>query len=215
VSKVYKKFISFEGIDFSGKTTQIQMLMEKLNQIGIKPVLVREPGGTVISEKIREILLSQKFEEMHRLTETLLYEAARAQLVHQKVLPLLNSDNYVIADRFYDSTTSYQGFGRKLDVAFLHELHDFATSSLTPYKTFYIDITPQEAENRRLKNKHPQDRLEGTGLTFFKRIREGFLYLCKTQPQRFIHIDGQHSTKKVSDEIWKHMLLIWKISNKK
>jgi dTMP kinase len=126
---------------------------------------------------------------------------------------LLNSGNYVIADRFYDSTTSYQGFGRKLDVAFLQELHAFATSKLSPYKTFYIDISPQEAENRRLINKHPQDRLEGTGLTFFKRIREGFLYLCETQPQRFIPIDGQNATKIVSDEIWKHILHIWKISN--
>ena len=140
--KIYKNFISFEGIDFSGKTTQIQMLLNRLSVNHIQPVLVREPGGTTISEKIREILLSTDYSEMNEKTELFLYEAARAQLVHEKIVPLLEKGEYVIADRFYDSTTAYQGFGRELDLKIVEMINHFATSRLQPYLTFFIDISP-------------------------------------------------------------------------
>jgi dTMP kinase len=212
LNKQFKKFISFEGIDFCGKTTQIGLLVDQLKSRGINPIVVREPGGTSISEKIRYLLLSKKFKEMHPITETLLYESARAQLVHQVILPALKKDRYIIADRFFDSTTSYQGFGRKLNITFLVKLHSFSTSELTPFKTFFIDISPQEAQKRRLENKHSQDRLESSGLDFFSRIREGFLYLCETQSNRFIKIDGENSPEEIAKNIWENIKEIWEIS---
>ena len=212
MNRQFKKFISFEGIDFCGKTTQIGLLVNQLKTKGIDPLVVREPGGTAISENIRQLLLSKNFAEMHSITETLLYEAARAQLVHQIILPALKKDRYVIADRFFDSTTSYQGFGRKLEITFLEKLHSFSTSELTPFKTFFIDITPLEAQKRRIQNKHAQDRLESSGLNFFYRIREGFLYLCRTQPQRFIKIPGENIPEEIAKNIWEKLLQIWEIS---
>ena len=158
--KIYKNFISFEGIDFSGKTTQIQVLQQRLQEEGIENVLVREPGGTIISEKIRDILLSTDHTEMHRITEILLYEAARAQLVHQKILPLLEKNTHVIADRYYDSTTAYQGYGRRLDLQVVRTVNYFATSHLQPYKTFFIDISAEEAEKRQKSKNLDKDRLE-------------------------------------------------------
>lgn len=213
MEEYFKRFISFEGIDFSGKTTQIKQLTKKLKARGILAEVFREPGGTVISEKIREILLSTEHREMHKITETLLYEAARAQLVHQKILPMLKAGKYVIGDRFFDSTTCYQGFGRELDLEFLEKLHRFATSGLIPYKTFFIDIPPREAEERRLQNKHRQDRLESGGLDFFERIRAGFIYLCDKEPGRFIRINGMDTPENISQKVWNKLATIWDMTS--
>ncbi|MEJ2633952.1 MAG: dTMP kinase [Calditrichia bacterium] len=207
----HKNFISFEGIDFSGKSTQIQLLLEKLNQYGIAPILLREPGGTVISEKIRDILLSPVHREMTEKTEILLYSAARAQLVHQEMIPLLKQGKYIIADRFYDSTTAYQGYGRGLDLEVVRTLNRFATSGLTPYRTFYIDILPEEAAKRKSSRGGEQDRLESGGLDFFERIREGFLNLCNKEPQRFIRIDGNRNRMEIAEIIWQEIMKIWSI----
>ena len=211
--KIYKKFISFEGIDFSGKSTQINILLEKLKSHHINPVLVREPGGTRISEKVREILLSPSHSEMFGRTEILLYEAARAQLVHEVILPKLEQGRYIIADRFYDSTTAYQGSGRNLPFSFVRQLNHFATSELKPYRTFFIDITPEMAQQRQIENKHAQDRLEGGGLEFFKKIRTGFLQLCIEEPDRFIQIDGARKPEEIARDIWQVVTEIWDLEN--
>ncbi len=207
--KIYKNFISFEGIDFSGKSTQIKILLERLNSHKINPLIVREPGGTPISEKIRELLLSPSHSEMVERSEILLYEAARAQLVHEVILPQLEQGRFVIADRFYDSTTAYQGSGRNLPRKFVLELNRFATSELKPYRTFFIDITPEMAEQRQIENKHAQDRLEGGGSEFFNKTRDGYLQLCNEEPERFIKIDGMRKTEEIASDIWKVVSEIW------
>lgn len=207
--KIYKNFISFEGIDFSGKSTQIKILLERLNSHKINPLIVREPGGTPISEKIRELLLSPSHSEMVERSEILLYEAARAQLVHEVILPQLEQGRFVIADRFYDSTTAYQGSGRNLPRKFVLELNRFATSELKPYRTFFIDITPEMAEQRQIENKHAQDRLEGGGSEFFNKTRDGYLQLCNEEPERFIKIDGMRKTEEIASDIWKEVSEIW------
>ena len=209
--EMHRRFISFEGIDFSGKSTQIRLLIKKLNSVGINPIFFREPGGTKISEMVRDILLSKKHSEMIDQTEILLYEAARAQLVHEKILPMLKSDKYIIADRFYDSTTAYQGFGRNIDFDVVQVLNNFATSNLKPYKTFFIDISSQLAQKRSQKNKDGLDRLESSGITFFQKIRDGFLKLCEMEPERFILIDGEKSIEGISEKIWTTVKTIWEI----
>ncbi len=209
--KIYKNFISFEGIDFSGKTTQIKVLQERLQEEGIENVLVREPGGTAISEKVRDILLSTDYTEMHRITEILLYEAARAQLVHQKILPLLEKNIHVIADRYYDSTTAYQGYGRRLDHRVVNTVNHFATSNLRPFKTFFIDISAEEAEKRQKLKNLSKDRLENSGFEFFQLIRSGYLEMCEEEPERFIKINGEQKPENIADEIWSHLSKYWPI----
>ena len=132
-------FISFEGIDFSGKTTQIKLLKKQLERAGNKVIVIREPGGTPISERIREILLDRKYSEMTDLCEVLLYSAARHQLVIDSITPELNAGNFVIADRYVDSTTAYQGSGRGLSLKFMGELNKLVTGNLMPYITFQRD----------------------------------------------------------------------------
>jgi dTMP kinase len=209
--KLYHNFISFEGIDFCGKSTQIKRLAEKLEARKLDFLIFREPGGTDISEKIRSILLSSDHDEMHKITEILLYEAARAQLVHEKLIPVLEQGTYVIADRFYDSTTSYQGYGRQLDIEFIQRLNSFATSGLVPYKTFFIDILPEEAEARQQINQRQKDRLENSGLTFFELTRKGFLEMSKKEPQRIIRIDGSESVEEISEIVWRKVCEFWGI----
>lgn len=209
MAKEYQRFISFEGIDYSGKSTQVKILIDRLGRFGIEPVVLREPGGTRISERIRSILLDPAYSEMHKKCEILLYEAARAQLVHQKIFPLLETGKFVIADRFYDSTTTYQGFGRGLTLDEVRQLNSFATSALKPYRTFFIDISPQEAQQRQLANNHTRDRLESAGIEFFTRIRRGFLTLCEEEPGRFIKINGEGTPEEVAEKVWAKIVEIW------
>ncbi len=208
----FRQFISFEGIDYSGKTTQLKLLLERLQQSGIEAQLLREPGGTVISEKIREILLDKSHSEMHAKAEILLYSAARAQLVHQKLLPLLQSGATVIADRFFDSTTVYQGFGRNLDLTFVRSLNTFATSGLMPYKTFLIDISPDEALRRRQHSGRGSDRLDSESRAFFQAIHTAYHQLATDFPNRFVIIPGERDVDTIATEIWKKICELWTIA---
>lgn len=210
----FKTFISFEGIDYCGKSTQIDLLLNRLKSHKLNVKVLREPGGTTISEKIRNILLDPAHTEMHAHTEILLYSAARAQLVHQTILDELKKGVYVIADRFFDSTTAYQGYGRNIDMDFVHRLNRFATSGLLPYRTFFIDISPEEAEKRRLKIGTQLDRLESEGVEFYRKIREGFLKLAAAEPERIVRIDGELDEQKISEQIWKVLAEIWLIDEK-
>ncbi len=202
----FVKFISFEGLDNCGKTTQIKRLIQQLHTHNIHPHVVREPGGTPISEAVRTILLNPQFAEMHAHTEILLYSAARAQLVQEKLLPQLEAGEYLIADRFFDSTTAYQGYGRGIDLEVVNTLNRFATNGLVPYKTFFIDITPETAMARQTGER---DRLEGGGMAFYTRVREGFLRIAREEPQRFVIVDGERPVEAIAREIWEWVAKIW------
>jgi len=209
----YRSFISFEGIDFCGKSTQIELLVKKLNRMKLSAKVLREPGGTAISEKIRQILLDIENTNMHHNTELLLYSAARAQLVNQSIIPDLEKGIYVLADRFFDSTTTYQGYGRGIDLNFIEQINQFATSKLEPYLTFFLDIPPEEAEKRRKKNKFPRDRMEKGGKLFYNKIRDGYIILWKNNPQRIIKMDGMAPANEIASNIWSTLGEIWNLSS--
>jgi len=193
-------FITFEGIDGCGKSTQVQMLMDRLESGGIDSLLVREPGGTRISEEIREVLLKNRNENMGERTEALLMTASRAQLTHDVIIPSLDSGLIVIADRFKDSTLAYQGGGRGLDINYLQQLNDFATFDLDPDITFFIDVTADEG-HKRLNSKHP-DRIEGAGKIFQEKVREQYLKLAQIYSDRFIVLDGKKTPEEIHQIIW-------------
>jgi dTMP kinase len=209
--KPYKNFITFEGIDFSGKSTQIKIAAQKLRELGFPVHLLREPGGTVISEKIRQVILDNAHQELHPRTEILLYSAARAQLVHQTILPLLEAGEYVLLDRFYDSTTVYQGYGRQLDLNFVKDLNRFATSSLVSYKTLFIDISPQEALRRRKAADRHSDRLDNENRQFYETVWSAYRELIRQFPNRYIVIPGEDSIEKISTLILKKIMETWKL----
>lgn len=207
----YRRFISFEGIDYSGKTTQLQLLLKRLQSLPLDVHLLREPGGTVISEKTRDILLDKAHTEMHPETEILLYSAARAQLVNEKLLPLLSAGKYVIADRFFDSTTVYQGYGRRLDVRFVKRLNRFATAGLVPYKTFLIDIPPDVALKRFDSSNRSSDRLDVENLAFYRTIHTAYHQLVAATPGRFFVIDGTPGIDIIAAEIWEKIIDLWNL----
>lgn len=208
----FKTFISFEGIDFCGKSTQIELLLQRLKKLDLKVKVLREPGGVFISEKIREILLDTTHTEMHPRTEILLYSAARAQLVHQKILNELKEVAYIIADRYFDSTTAYQGYGRNIDIDFVNRLNHFATSGLAPFKTFFIDISPKEAERRRMLHTTQKDRMESESIEFYQKIRDGYLMLAQKEPKRIISINGELPPQEIADNIWQQLSGFWNLS---
>lgn len=209
--KSFPGFISFEGIDFSGKSTQIKLLLQHLAAIGLNAEVFREPGGTKISEQIRHLLLSPENNEMSNRAELLLYSAARAQLVEEVLVPVLKNGAHLIADRFFDSTTAYQGFGRQLDMAFIRQLNDFATDGLKPYRTILIDVKPETAMHRRKLAGRSNDRLEAENLRFYQRIREGYHQIADAEKQRFMVIDGERSPQTIAAEIHTLVKTFWPV----
>jgi len=173
-------FITFEGIDGCGKSTQIKLLTAYLEDIGRPCLLVREPGGTVIGEKIRSILLDKENNEMSPSAELLLFEAARAQIVEEKIRPALEAGTTVICDRFYDSTYAYQGVARSLGEELVVTLNDIATSGLAPDITFLLDLSVEDAYARRKGRGEADDRMELLGLEFQRNVRNGYLKAADT-----------------------------------
>ncbi|MCD6204217.1 MAG: dTMP kinase [Candidatus Marinimicrobia bacterium] len=202
--------ITFEGIDGSGKTTQINALIQRLQEAGMSYRLFREPGGTEIGEKIRDILLDKKNENMLNVTELLLYSASRYQLTVSEIIPALEAGNVVICDRFYDSTTAYQGYGRGIDLEFIYRLNDIATNSVTPDKTFILDIDLEE--RRKRLGKKNLDRLERETLEFHRKVRMGFLKMAEQNPERFIVLDGNQAPDELSKKIWNVIKILKEIS---
>ena len=181
------KFITFEGIDGCGKSTQARLLLEYMNNSGVETILVREPGGTNISESIREILLHSTSSQMGDRTESLLMTASRAQLTQEVIVPNIDKGKFVIADRYSDSTLAYQGGGRNLDIEWLIELNNYATFTLLPDITFFVDIRPEEALRRLDSDK---DRIEGEGIEFQTRVRKTYQILAEKFNDRYVIIDG-------------------------
>ena len=196
-----RHFISFEGIDFSGKTTQINLLKSFFIENGYSVSIIREPGGTDISEKIRDILLDKKNSKMHDRTELFLYSAARVQLLEEKIIPLLQKGAIVIADRFVDSTTAYQGYGREIDPAIIREINQIATRGILPGLTFYLKLDPQLAEKRRESRKSPADRLEISGNDFYERVYKGYEEIADYYKERIVTIDASASIEHIQEKI--------------
>lgn len=196
--------ISFEGVDFCGKSTQIDRLVEELDRVQIPVIVLREPGATEISEKVRDILLDNKNHRMTSRTEVLLYSAARTQLVVEKIIPAIEKGEIVILDRFFDSTTAYQGYGREIDLDFINKLNTFTTCGVKPDITFLIDLDPEIALKR--KDIIEYDRLEQEDIFFHKRVREGFLAIANSEANRarFVVIDGEMSINAITEVVFKH-----------
>ncbi len=192
-------FISFEGIDGSGKSTQAKLFLDRLIKNGKQGILVREPGGTPISEEIRQVLLTKVNRQMVARTEALLMTASRSQLTKEVILPNLEQNRWIIADRYADSTLAYQGGGRELNLDWLLDLNKFATYELEPNVTFFIDILPKEALRRK---KYTEDRIEAEGIAFQKQVRQTYLELAKQFSDRIIVIDGHMSKEKIQNNIW-------------
>ena len=190
-------FITFEGAEGSGKSTQIRNAVAFLKKKGRSVLMLREPGGTRISEAIRSILLDKDLKEMGPVTELLLYLAARAQIVHEKILPALKKGKVVICDRFEDSTKAYQGFGRKIPLEAIEGASKLVRGTLKPDLTFLLDIDIAKG----LKRGGRHDRIEREALSFHERVRRGFLALAKKEPGRMVVLDAHEPVEAVSQKV--------------
>ena len=194
-------FITFEGTDGAGKTTQIERLTADLRQAGYDVCLTREPGGTPISEQIRDMLLNPDHSEMAATTELLLYAASRAQHVSEVIKPALEAGKVIISSRFADATVVYQGYGRGLDLERISRLNRIATDGVTPDVTFVLDL-PVEIGLQRVQNSRGGlDRLEREKIEFHRRLREGYQTIARQEPQRLKIIDAQVSPEQVYTQI--------------
>ena len=202
-------FITFEGPDGSGKSTQIKLLAEFLASRGREVVLTREPGGTGIGEQIRDVVLSNKNQTITSETEALLFSAARAQIVREIILPALAAGKIVLCDRYADSTLAYQGYGLGLDRDALTAITRFATGGLVPDLTFYIDV-PVEVGIAR-KQRGETNRLDEKAIAYHERVRAGFLEMAHREPSRWIVVDGTQAMERVQEEIRIHVSEVLKM----
>jgi len=201
------KFITFEGIEGTGKTTQCALLCDYLRGHGIDIVETREPGGTSLGESIRALLLSPEAEGPTARAELLLFLAARSQLVTQIIAPALKAGKWVVCDRFSDATVAYQGYGRGIDVEIVKTLNDFATGGLKPDKTFLLDLDVETGIKRAVSGKkefagsHVGDRMESEDIEFHRRVRRGYLELAEQEPERITTTSVFGSVEEVHDTI--------------
>ncbi|NND71017.1 MAG: dTMP kinase [Rhodothermales bacterium] len=195
--------ISFEGIDGSGKSTQAILLKQKLEASGFHVLMCREPGGTPVSEGVRNLLLDPSL-EIGPFAELLLFSAARAELVRTVIQPALAEGTIVILDRFYDSTVAYQGAGRRLaDRDWLNDFNQRVTSGLQPDKTFLIRVSTETAADRM--KEQPLDRMELTGREFFERVVDAYDAISREYPDRVVSLDGTLAKEKIHDIVWHHV----------
>ena len=198
-------FITFEGPEGSGKTTQIKRLTGHLRARGCDVLTVREPGGASISEQIRAVLHSLDNREMQPRTEILLYCAARAQLVGQVIRPHLQSGGVVLCDRYADSTLAYQGYGRRLDLQTLRLILDFATGGLAPDLTLYLDIDIETGLKRKKMGGDEWNRMDDLEVEFYRRVRSGYLEMVEQDPARWVVVDAARSEEMIAQEIWERV----------
>jgi dTMP kinase len=195
-------FITLEGIDFCGKSTQADMLVRHLKKCGHEPLFLREPGGTALSEKVREILLNRGDVDVTDRAELLLFLAARAQLVDEVIMPAIESGKIVVCDRFYDSTYAYQGFARGLSFDAIREMNTFATFGLVPNLTLLYDLAVEVAQRRGTVTVPAHDRLEKEKADFHQRVRDGYLELASHDPERIKVIDAEPDPAEVWKRTW-------------
>ncbi|HHU69780.1 MAG TPA: dTMP kinase [Thermoanaerobacterales bacterium] len=193
-------FVTIEGPDGSGKTTQIELLTRYLAAKDLDYIVTREPGGTRIGNRIREILLEKDYTEMTAETETLLYAASRAQHVAEVILPALKKGKIVLCDRFIDASMAYQGMGRGIDIECIRKINSIAVMGIMPHLTILLDIPPSIGLKRKKSHKEI-DRIESEELEFHERVREGYLYLAKKEPKRIKVLDGCRDKKVIYSEI--------------
>ncbi len=214
-------FITFEGSEGCGKSTQVQRLAARLERTGVPYLVTREPGGTPIGETIRELLqFAPHGGGMTPQTELLLFEASRSQLVRETIKPALESGLCVIADRFFDSTTVYQGVARKLDQEIVERLNAFAAGDCVPDITFVLDVDAETARSRLKRTVRRPDRMEQEPTEFYDRVRTGYRELAARDPHRIVLIDGARPVDEVENEIWEMISvrfpqLVSKIENRK
>lgn len=194
-------FISFEGSEGSGKSTQLKILADFLQNQGHEVVLVREPGGTALGEKLREVLLHSKKTSISPLAEVLLFSASRAQLIAEVIRPALARNAVVLADRFFDSTTVYQGVGRQLDAAQISAAHALAVGDCRPQKTFLFDLSVTDLRKRLQSRNEGTDRFESEQDLFFEAVRAGYLQLAKQEPDRFFVLDATASIEQIAAQV--------------
>lgn len=194
------KFITIEGTDGSGKSTQIELLMDYLRKKGADVIFTREPGGTQISEKIREIILDVNNSEMTGITEALLYAAARSQHVEEKIIPALEAGKIIVCDRFVDSSIAYQGAARGLGAEKIMGINEAALHGIIPDMTLFFDLSPEKGILRK-KNERALDRLEKEKMDFHEKVYEGYKNLCKKYPERIKPIDADRSIDEVHSEV--------------
>lgn len=192
------KLVVFEGLDGSGTTTQVGMLAEYLKDRGFSVIKVEEPGGTPLGRKVRDLLLDDKGLKIEPLSELLLYEVSRAQLVREKTIPELNKGSIVISDRFAISSVAYQGYGRGIPIERVKKLNEIAVAGVEPDITFFLDIDLEEREERTLERK--PDRIEKEKVEFYRRVKQGYLEEIKSAP-RSVVIDGSSSKEEISSEV--------------
>lgn len=190
-------FIVFEGIDGSGKSTQLGALQERLRGHGIAAVVIREPGGTPVGEQIRQILLDRPL-EMEPMTELLLYEASRSELTRRVLRPALNEGHVVLADRFAMASLAYQSYGRGLDFTIVHKFNIIATDGIEPSMTIILDVPVEIAFARK---RHAFDRLERAGREFHERVREGYRQLAQRVPNSIL-LDGTRPADELAKQVW-------------
>ena len=197
-------FITFEGSEGSGKSTQADRLAARLQRCGVPYILTREPGGTPIGESIRDLLqFAPHNSDMTPETELLLFEASRSQLVREVIKPALGRDMCVIADRFFDSTSVYQGAARKLDRDIIERLNAFAVGDCIPDISFVLDLDAVTADSRMQREPRKADRMEQQPEEFYERVREGYRELAGQDPKRIVMIDGSGDMDEIETEIWR------------
>ena len=206
MSAVPGRFITFEGGEGCGKSTQIRLLAERLRAAGREVLLTREPGGTALAEKIRSLVREESDDPPNPRAETLLFLASRAQVVENVIRPALAAGTWVLCDRFADSTFAYQGYGRGLDLASLKGLNSFATGGLVPDRTVLLEVSP-EVSAKRMRAREAAtntdaDRMEKAGDDFHSRLKQGFLELAAMEPERFAVILADGSVEEVEEAVW-------------
>jgi len=206
-------FITLEGPEGSGKTSHIPSLVEYLRAHGHVVFPTREPGGTSIGEQIREVIHDLKNVEMHPRTETLLYQAARAQIVEQVIKPRLQAGEIVISDRYYDSTIAYQGFGHQQDLEQVRALVKYATGGLVPDLTVLLDVDVEVGLRRKKKNGVEWNRMDAHEVEFYKRVRAGYLQMVKQELSRWVIVDAGQEWEAVQEEL--RMLVLGRLSSRR
>ena len=194
-------FITFEGVEGSGKSTQLGALALRLKGMDREVVETREPGGTRIGNQIRQILLKRRNHRMTLVTELLLYAASRAQLTQELIKPSLEAGRIVLCDRFADATLAYQGYGRDLPLDLIDRLNRLATQGISPRLTLLLDLDP-EVGLKRIAQERDLDRLEGEELAFHRRVREGYLKLAEQEPDRIKIVAADRDTATIEEKVW-------------